>query len=194
LFRKLPKGMSSLSSIEDLAALPSGRGVFIEANVFIYHFAQSALSVPCTTFLRRVEVSDIQGVTSVVVLAEVAHRLMVLEAIASFGFPSRSAVKQLKEHPALVKQLSHYKVATEKIPAFNVTVEPITAVHFRLAQNLSTAHGLLTNDSLTAAVMQTSTLVDLASNDPDLSAVHGLTIWQPRLPPPASSPARGEDR
>jgi predicted nucleic acid-binding protein len=186
--------MSSLSSLENLAALPSGRRVFIDANIFIYHFAQAPLSAACTTFLRRVEIGEVLGITSVVVLAEVAHRLMVLEAIASFEFPSRTAVKQLKEHPTLVNQLTHYKIASEKIPAFNVTVEPITAVHFRLAQNLSTAHGLLTNDSLTAAVMQTSTLVDLASNDPDLSAVPGLTIWQPLLPPPASSPARGEDR
>src|SRR5919109_627334 len=106
--------MSSLSSLEDLAALPSGRRVFIDANIFIYHFAQTPLSAPCTAFLRRVEIGDIQGTTSVVVLAEVAHRLMVLEAIAAFGFPSRTAVKQLKEHPALVKQLTHYKVATEK--------------------------------------------------------------------------------
>jgi predicted nucleic acid-binding protein len=54
---------------------------------------------------------------------------MILEAIATFGFPSRTAVKQLKEHPALVKQLAHYKVVTEKIPAFNVAVEPITPAH-----------------------------------------------------------------
>jgi predicted nucleic acid-binding protein len=172
--------MSSLSSLENLAAVPSGRGVFIDANIFIYHFAQAPLSAPCTPFLRRVEVGNIQGVTSVVVLAEVTHRIMVPEAIASFGFPSRTAVKQLKEHPALVKQLGHYKVASEKIPAFNVTVEPITAAHFRLAQSLSATHGLLTNDSLIAAVMQTLALVDLASNDPNLSAVPGLTIWQPR--------------
>ena len=105
---------------------------------------------------------------------------MVLEAIASFGFPSRTAVKQLKEHPALVKQLAHYKIATEKIPAFNVTVESITAVHLRLTQSLSATHGLLTNDSLAAAVMQSIALVDLASNDLDLSAVPELTIWQPR--------------
>jgi predicted nucleic acid-binding protein len=172
--------MSSLSSLEDLAALPSARRVFIDANIFIYHFTQTPLSAACTAFLSRVEVGDIQGTTSVVVLAEVAHRLMVLEAITSFGFPSRTAVKQLKEHPALVKQLTHYKVASEKIPAFNVTVKSITVGHLRLAQSLSATHGLLTNDSLTAAVMQTDALVDLASNDPDLSAVPGLTIWQPR--------------
>jgi len=172
--------MSSLSSLEDLATLPSARRVFIDANIFIYHFTQMPLSSACTAFLHRVEGGDIQGITSVVVLAEVTHRLMVLEAIASFGFPSRTAVKQLKEHPALVRQLARYKVATEKIPAFNITIEPITAAHLQLAQHLSTTHGLLTNDSLNAAVMQILAVVDIASNDQDLAAMPGLTIWQPR--------------
>jgi len=105
---------------------------------------------------------------------------MILEAISAFGLPSRTAIRTLKEHPTLVKQLSHYKVATEKIFAFNVVIEPITSAHLRAAQLLSGAYGLLTNDSLTAAVMQTLALTDLASNDSDLFAVPGLSIWQPQ--------------
>lgn len=172
--------MRSLSSVKDLAVLPSPCRVFIDANIFIYHFTQMPLSAACTTFLQRVEVGDIQGITSVVVLAEVSHRLMVLEAISTFGFPSRSAVKQLKEHPAFVKQLALYKSAAERIPDFNVAVEPLTPTHLWSAQSLSADHGLLTNDSLTAAMMQILAITDLASNDLDLSTVPGITIWQPR--------------
>jgi predicted nucleic acid-binding protein len=127
--------------------------------------------------------------TSVVTLTEVAHRLMILEAIHIFGLVSRTAVKKLKETPALVQQLSLYKVATEKVPAFGVAVEPITPEHFRVAQSLSATHGLLTNDSLTAAVMQSMGLTNLVSNDLDLSMVPGLTIWQPRPSLAASSGA-----
>ena len=105
---------------------------------------------------------------------------MILEAISAFRLPSRTAIRTLKEHPTLVKQLSHYKAATEKIFAFNVVIEPITSTHLRAAQILSGSHGLLTNDSLTAAVMQTLALTDLASNDADLSAVPGLSTWQPQ--------------
>jgi predicted nucleic acid-binding protein len=123
---------------------------------------------------------DIQGITSVAILAEVAHRLMILEAIRSLGFSSRTAVKKLKDDPGLVKHLSHYKVATEKIPSFNVAVEPVTFAHLRTAQGLSATHGLLTKDSLTAAIMLALALTDLASNDPDLFAVPGLTVWQPQ--------------
>jgi len=75
---------------------------------------------------------------------------------------------------------SSFKVATERLPSFNVIVEPVTFVHLQTAQGLSTLHGLLTNDSLTAAVMQALGITDLASNDPDLTAVPGLTIWRPQ--------------
>ena len=80
--------MSSRSSAKDLAALPSGGRVFIDANIFIYHFTHTPLTAACTKFLQRVEVGDIEGITSVITLAEVAHRLMILEGIQIHGlFP-----------------------------------------------------------------------------------------------------------
>ena len=100
----------------DLATLPSHRSVFIDANIFIYHFTQSPLTAACTAFLQRVEDGDVRGLTSVVTLTEVAHRLILLEAIRVFNLPSRIAVRTLKEHPELVRQLSQYKTATEKNP------------------------------------------------------------------------------
>src|SRR5215471_3348909 len=168
--------MSSPSSPKDLTTLPSGTRVFIDANIFVYHFTQAPLTSACTSFLQRVEAGDLQGITSVVILAEVAHRLMILEAIRTLGLSPRTAVKKLKEQPDLVRQLSHYKVVAEHIPSFNVTVEPVTFAHFRTAQSLSVLYGLLTNDSLTAAIMQALGVTDIASNDPDLVAVPSLTI------------------
>ena len=172
--------MSSRSSPKDVAALPSGSRVFIDANIFIYHFTRTSLTAACTTFLQRVEVGDIEGITSVITLAEVAHRLMILEAIRTHRLVPHAAVRKLKENPALVQQLSHYKVVTETVPAFNVVVEVITSAHLRTAQGISATCGLLTNDSLTVAVMQSLALTDLASNDPDFSLVPALTVWQPQ--------------
>jgi predicted nucleic acid-binding protein len=172
--------MSSPSLPKDLAALPSGARIFVDANVFIYHFTQAPFTSACTAFLQRVEAGDVDGITSVVTLAEVAHRLMILEAIRVFGLSPRTAVKKLKEQPNLVPQLSHYKIVTERIPSFSVKVEPVTFAHLRTAQNLSAIHGLLTNDSLTAAVMQALGMTDVATNDADLSVVPGLNIWRPK--------------
>ncbi|HEV8717007.1 MAG TPA: type II toxin-antitoxin system VapC family toxin [Candidatus Binatia bacterium] len=172
--------MNSPSSPKDLTALPPGSRIFIDANVFIYHFTQTPLTAACTAFLQRVEAGDLYGITSIVILAEVAHRLMILEAIRTLGLSSRTAVKKLKETPDLVCRLSHYKLATERIPSFKVMIESVTFAHLQTAQGLSTLHGLLTNDSLTVAMMQAFGLTDLASNDPDLSVVPGLTIWRPQ--------------
>ena len=177
---KWPKGRSTLSSANDLASVPSGRHLFIDANIFIYHFTQSPLTAACTAFLQRVEAGEILGSTSVVTLTEVAHRLMLLEAIRTFGLAPRTAVKYLKEHPPLVTQLTQYRIATAAIAAFNVTVVPVTPEHLPIAQQHCAQHGLLTNDALMIAVMHTLGLADVASNDPDLMRIPGLTIWQPQ--------------
>ena len=66
------------------------------------------------------------------------------------------------------------------VSSFNVVIESLTATHLRSAQAFSATYGLLTNDSLSAAVMESLALTDLASNDPDFSIVPALTIWQPQ--------------
>ena len=51
--------MNSPSSPKDLATLPSGTRIFIDANIFIYHFTQVPLTAACTAFLQRVEAEDL---------------------------------------------------------------------------------------------------------------------------------------
>ena len=176
----LLKAMSSQSSPKDLAAIPSGSRVFIDANIFVYHFTSTPLTAACTAFLKRVEVGELEGITSVITLAEVAHRLMILEAIRTHGLKANVAVRKLKENPSLVQQLSDYRAATAMVSTFNVSIEPVTSTHLQSAQEFSATGGLLTNDSLTAAVMQSLSLTDLASNDPDFSLVPGFNVWQPK--------------
>src|SRR5262249_37167332 len=51
---------------------------------------------------------------------------------------------------------------------------------------LCAQEGLLTNDALLVAVTQALGLTDLASNDPDLVRLPGLTLWQPQVAPSAA--------
>ena len=173
--------MTSQSSTRTLADLPAGTRVFIDANIFIYHFTQTPLTAACTAFLQRVEAGSLQGITSVVAVTEVAHRLMILEAIQTHQLVSRTAVRKLKENSALVQKLTHYQRATAAIPTFGVQIEPVTFLHLQTAQKFSETIGLLTNDSLIAAVMQSLSLTDVASNDTDLAAVPGITSWKPQV-------------
>ena len=61
-------------------------------------------------------------------LAEIAHRLMILEAIRTHGLTANVAVRKMTESPSLVQQLSDYRVATDMVSTFNVSVEPVTSI------------------------------------------------------------------
>lgn len=62
-----------------LEEIPAGARIFIDSTIFIYHF--TAASPACRTLLERCEAGDVRGLTSTAVLAEVAHRLMMSEAL-----------------------------------------------------------------------------------------------------------------
>src|SRR5208283_1520789 len=71
--------------------------------------------------IRRVELQELSGYTSTLVLGEVAHRLMTLEASARFGWPSK-IVDRLKQNPATVQRLVHFRSALQKIPQMGIQV------------------------------------------------------------------------
>ena len=58
---------------------PAGASIFIDANIFIYHF--TGVSEECSEFLTRCESREITGQTSINVILEVLHRLMMVEAV-----------------------------------------------------------------------------------------------------------------
>ena len=90
-----------------LADLQDGDRVFIDANIFIYHFGGRSLE--CKALLERCARRALLGYTSTPVLAEVLHRRMVAEAIATGLVTARTAVRKLGETPEMVKQLTQYK-------------------------------------------------------------------------------------
>lgn len=91
-----------------LNELKSGEAVFIDANIFLYHF--TGVSQDCKEFLRRCEDKDVVGITSLTVLAEVCHRLMVAEAIKRKLIRPQKPTQQLQEKPEIIKELSEYFV------------------------------------------------------------------------------------
>jgi len=48
-----------------LREIPSATEVFVDANIFVYHFSgPSELTPACSAFLRRIENHDLEGFTS----------------------------------------------------------------------------------------------------------------------------------
>ena len=78
-----------------LDEIPTGTRVFVDSNIFIYHFL--GISESCTSFLSRAESQDIVAYTSTIVLAEVLHRLMIAEVVERYNLKPKDALEFLKK-------------------------------------------------------------------------------------------------
>jgi len=110
------------------ADLPAGATAFVDASVFIHHFEPNAVFGPASTeFLERIENQVINGVTTTHIVSEVAHRLMTIEAMQTFGWKSAGIAVRLRNHPTEVQTLKRFRQAVQEIPRFGVqilTVDP----------------------------------------------------------------------
>ena len=61
-----------------LTEIETGSRVFVDSNIFIYHF--TGVSNECSDFLERCERGKIHATTTVSVVLEVLHCLMIVEA------------------------------------------------------------------------------------------------------------------
>jgi predicted nucleic acid-binding protein len=160
--------------------LPAGTAVFLDANTFVYHFQPHAVfGPPCTDLIERIENRELAGFTSAHVLTETAHRLMALEACATFGWPYQGIAQRLRAHPAQVQTLSRFRLAIQEVSRYAVKVLSIGPQYADAAAEVSQQTGLLSNDALLVAVMRASGLTCLASNDEDFDRVSGLTRYSP---------------
>jgi predicted nucleic acid-binding protein len=163
-----------------LGEIPSGSQVFIDANIFIYHFGGDGdIADACTEFLLRVENRDVRAFTSTVILTEVLHRLMIIEAIEKYDLPLKGIVKHLKEHPDVVMGLDKYSIAPEKIRQMNVITLVITLEDVLDSKRTRESYGLLTNDSMSISVMKRFGISNIATNDSDFERIAGIEVWKP---------------
>jgi predicted nucleic acid-binding protein len=69
-----------------LSEIIDNADVFIDSNIFIYHFSGlEKFADACFHFFKRIEEGKVKGSTSTLVIAEVLHRLMIIEASKKFG-------------------------------------------------------------------------------------------------------------
>jgi predicted nucleic acid-binding protein len=163
------------------ASIPPGVAIFLDANTLIYHFVNDPqFGAACTQLLKRVELHQLQGFTSAHVLADLAHRLMTLEAINLMSWPPAGIAARLRKHRAEIAKLGVYRQAMAHIPLLGIQVLPITYPLVESATLLSHQFELLTGDALVVAVMHQQGLTHLASRDADFDRALGLTRYAPR--------------
>ena len=163
-----------------LADIPAHVAVFLDANLFVYHFApHPSLQVLCQHLLERTAAQELMGYTSAHVLTNVAHRIMTLEAVERLGWPLTGIAQRLQRHRDQFSQLTRFREVLDEIPAFGIHVVPITAGLVSAAAAISQQNGLLSGDALVVAVMREQGLTHLASHDADFDGVPGLTRYAP---------------
>ncbi|HBI44772.1 MAG TPA: hypothetical protein DDY78_18250 [Planctomycetales bacterium] len=162
------------------AQIPMGAAIFLDANSLIYHFMSDPKYGPaCTQLVQRVEHQQVRGFASSHVLADVAHRLMTLEAIKLFGWPIAGIAARLRKHRGEIPKLTVYSQSLASLPYLQIQVVPVTQTLVEAATSLSRKHELLTGDALVIAVMQQEGLTNIASLDADFDCVPGLTRYAP---------------
>ena len=160
-----------------LDAIRAGSRVFIDASIFIYHF--TGASAECRGLLERCERLEVKGVTSVVAVAETAHRLMLLEALSRGLVSGGNLIRKLREKPDMVRQLQLYREQVERIPLMGVSVVPLDLKGLLRSAELRDRHGLLVNDSLIATSARDLGVKALASADEDFGRVPELQLYRP---------------
>jgi predicted nucleic acid-binding protein len=146
-----------------LADIEDGVGVFVDANVFVYHFVGA--SSECTALLRRCEIGEVQGSTSALVLAEVCHRLMMIEAVERRLVAAGNVARKLGRRSDVVRRLVVDDASVQAIPAMGIEIVAVTEATMRLSLRHQSRYGLLTNDSLIVASMQQRGVRLLATAD-----------------------------
>lgn len=159
-----------------LEEIESGSDIFIDSNIFIYHF--TGVSEECSNLLARCEEGETNGLTSVNVLLEVLHRLMMVEAVNKKLVRPPKTLQKLKERPEKVGQLNDYFTNTMTILDMGIKVYPITAELLRKSQPIRSRYGLLVNDSLIAAIMEEGIQI-MATNDDGFLGVEWIKVYKP---------------
>jgi predicted nucleic acid-binding protein len=152
------------------ADIPGGAAIFVDANTFVYAFVSDPRFGPaCDQLLGRIDTRQIEGFTSAQVVAEMAHRLMTLEATTLLGRSPTGLANWLKRHPSEVRRLVRYRQAIDELAVIGVQALSVSGAQVSRAADVSRQYGLLTNDALIVAVMRDRGLTQLASNDADLT-------------------------
>lgn len=160
--------------------LKSGASVFLDANTLVYHFQpHPVFGQDCTQLLVRIDQQDLRGYTSTHILSELAHRLMMVEASTLPGWTASKTKLRLRQNPTVLSNLSRFRSAIDAILQSHIAVLTIAPSLIATATALSQQYGLLSNDALIMAVMQTQGLTNLASSDTDFDRVPGITRYTP---------------
>jgi predicted nucleic acid-binding protein len=162
----------------NLDDIPSGSLCVLDTNVLIY--AEQGASLQAERLMRRIEEQDMTGVLPQPVWQETMHRLMITEAIMLGYIRGPNPARQLAEKPEVVKKLTLYQEKIRALVTLGLGFEPCHESDLLgKALEIQERHGLLTNDSLIAAIALRIEADVLVSADARFQAIKELRTYAP---------------
>lgn len=110
---------------------------------------------------------------------EVAHRLMMMEAVGSGLVTPGSVPSKLKRRPSIASQLHEYSDSVQFILNSGIEILQVDAEILEISADLRAQTGFLVNDSISLAMMQRGSIRDIVTNDRDFQRVGGLEVHIP---------------
>jgi predicted nucleic acid-binding protein len=155
--------------------------IFIDANIFLHTILGAGKeSASCTRFLEEADAGAFPSATSVIVLNEVLHRLLIASVVSSSGVGADSAVHHMKVHPDAVRDAGAVWEVMDDIRSIgHMKICGISPDTFERSLPLMQKWGLLGNDALHVACMEENSIVTIATYDRDFSRVDHITAIAP---------------
>ena len=160
-----------------LTEIETGSRVFVDANIFIYHF--TGVSNECSDFLERCERGKLHATTTVSVIQEVLQCLMIVEATRNDLLQPPDVAEKLRKSPQTVKYLNEYFINTEKIQDMGIAIKPVLFDTLLNSHVVRLTSGLMINDSIIVAGMKQDRIQLLATSDRSFESVPEIQICTP---------------
>lgn len=154
--------------------------IFIDTNIFLYDITyHSEFGLTIKNFLKNIELGLFQGKTSIIVLNELLHKLVIGEIAEKYKLKLFQVPAFIKQDPTILSNLKSYELINkiELIP--NLEIISITKDIFNLAKTYMIKYNLMTNDAIIAATCNIHNISNIATNDGDFGRVDFLVRWNP---------------
>jgi len=162
----------------NLDDIPNGSLCVIDTNVLLY--AEQGISPQAQRLLRRVEKREIIGILPQPVWQELTHKLMMAEAMMLGQITGGNPAKQLGVKPEVIKRLAIYRDKVTALVTLGLGFEVCTRNDLvEKALPLQERYGLMTNDSVIAAMAIRLEADALVSADARFKVVKELNVYAP---------------
>ncbi len=162
----------------NLDDIPSGSLCVVDTNVLLY--AEQGLSAQSKRLLRRMSTGELLGLLPQPVWLELAHKLMLAEAMMLGKVSGSNPARKLAGQPDVVKGFGLYRDKVRALLSLGITLEPCTREDYlEKAFAFQEKYGLLVTGSVLLAVAVRKKADVLATADRAFKKVSELPIAMP---------------